>query len=119
MSLVAAAIATIAELEDKDGVAFMWKQGTKLLDGFKEMTDRLGIDQARIGGIGPMPFFGLNADGEKQCQFRRTFYETTLDGGLYLPEGHIWFMSISHTDEDIAKTLSVSEDALKRAKAKT
>ena len=37
--------------------------------------------------------------------------------GLYLPEGHIWFMSMSHTDEDVAKTLSVSEDALKRAKA--
>ena len=119
VSLVAAAIATIAELEAKDGVAFMWKQGQKLLDGYKEMTDRLGIDQARIGGIGPMPFFGLNADGEKQGQFRRTFYEATLDGGLYLPEGHIWFMSISHTDEDITKTLSVSEDALKRAIAGT
>ena len=119
VSLVAAAIATIAELKAKDGVAFMWKQGQKLLDGYTEMTDRLGIDQARIGGIGPMPFFGLSANGEKQSQFRRTFYETTLDGGLYLPEGHIWFMSISHSDADIAKTLSVSEDALKRAKAKT
>lgn len=119
VSLVAAAIATIAELEAKDGVALMWKQGQKLLDGYKEMTDRLGIEQARIGGIGPMPFFGLSADGEKQSLFRSTFYEATLDGGLYLPTGHIWFMSISHTDEDIAKTLSVSEDALKRAKAKT
>ncbi len=119
VSLVAAAMATIAELEAKDGVAFMWQQGQKLLDGYREMTDRLGIDQARISGIGPMPFFGLNADGEKQGQFRRTFYEATLDGGLYLPEGHIWFMSISHTDEDIAKTLSVSEDALKHAKAVT
>ncbi len=65
VSLVAAAIATIAELEAKDGVAFMWQQGQKLLDGYREMTERLGIDQARIGGIGPMPFFGLNADGEK------------------------------------------------------
>ena len=119
VSLVAAAIATIEELELKDGVAFMWKQGQKLLDGYKEMTDRLGIDQARIGGIGPMPFFGLNADGEKQSKFRQTFYEATLDGGLYLPEGHIWFMSISHTDDDIDKTLNVSEDALKRAKAIT
>ena len=119
VSLVAAAIATIAELEAKDGVAFMWKQGQKLLDSYREMTERLGIEQARISGIGPMPFFGLNADGEKQSQFRKTFYEVTLDGGLYLPEGHIWFMSISHTDEDIAKTLSVSEDALKRAKATT
>ena len=93
----------------------MWKQGQKLLDGYREMTERLGIDGARIGGIGPMPFFGLNSECSEK--FRKTFYEATLDGGLYLPEGHIWFMSVSHTDEDVAKTLNVSEDALKRAKA--
>ncbi len=62
--------------------------------------------------------FGLNANSDKESLFRRTFYEATLDGGLYLPEGHIWFMSISHTDDDIAKTLNVCEDALKLAKAK-
>ncbi len=118
VSLVSAAMATIAELEAKDGVDFMWKQGQKLLDGYREMTDRLGIDQARIAGIAPMPFFGLNANSDKESLFRRTFYEATLDGGLYLPEGHIWFMSISHTDDDIAKTLNVCEDALKLAKAK-
>lgn len=118
VSLVSAAMATIAELEAKDGVDFMWKQGQKLLDGYREMTDRLGIDQARIAGIAPMPFFGLNANSDKESLFRRTFYEATLDGGLYLPEGHIWFMSISHTDEDIDKTLNVCEDALKLAKAK-
>lgn len=115
VSLVGAAIATIQELEATDGVALMWKQGQKLLDGYQEMTERLGIDGARIGGIGPMPFFGLNSACSEK--FRKTFYEATLDGGLYLPEGHIWFMSISHTDEDVAKTLNVSEDALKRAKA--
>ena len=66
----------------------------------------------------PKPIFGLctNSDDEKQQRFHKTFYEATLDGGLYLPEGHIWFMSMSHTDEDIAKTLNVSEDALKHAK---
>ena len=119
VSLVAAAIATIAELEAKDGVAFMRKQGQKLLDGYREMTTRLGVDNARIGGIAPMPYFGLrtDSDDEKQQRFHKTFYEATLDGGLYLPEGHIWFMSMSHTDKDIDKTLSVSEDALKRAKA--
>ena len=37
VSLVAAAIATIEELEAKDGVAFMWKQGQKLLDGYREI----------------------------------------------------------------------------------
>ena len=61
----------------------------------------------------------MNSENDKQSKFRQIFYEATLDGGLYLPPGHIWFMSISHTDEDIAKTLNVSEDALKRAKAMT
>lgn len=119
VSLMAAALATIAEIEAKDGVAFMWKQGQKLLDGYTEMTARLGIENARIGGVAPMPYFGLNtnSDDERQKRFHKTFYEATLAGGLYLPEGHIWFMSMSHTDADIEKTLNVSEDALKRAKA--
>jgi len=49
-------------------------------------------------------------------KFIDVFYQETLDGGLYLPEGHIWFLSLSHTDEDIARTLEVSEAALNRAK---
>ena len=69
-------------------MAFMWKQGQKLLDGYREMVARLGIENARIGGIGPMPYFGLSTDSddEKQQRFHKTFYEATLDGGLYLPE---------------------------------
>ena len=117
VSMVAAALATIEELEEKDGVAFMWGQGEKLRAGYKEMTERLGIENARIGGIGPMPFFGFQStDDERMKKFINVFYRATLDGGLYLPEGHIWFLSLSHTDEDIARTLSVSEDALKSAK---
>jgi len=117
VSMVAAALATINEMEEKDGIAYMWRQGNKLLDGYREMTERLGIENARIGGIGPMPFFGLNrGDDERMNKFVDIFYQETLDGGLYLPEGHIWFMSLSHTDEDIARTLEVSENALKKAK---
>jgi glutamate-1-semialdehyde aminotransferase len=117
VSMVAAALATISELEAKDGIAHMWRQGNKLLDGYKEMTERLGIENVRIGGIGPMPFFGFHrGDDERMRKFIDVFYRETLDGGLYLPEGHIWFISLSHTDEDIARTLEVSETALKSAK---
>ena len=55
VSLVAAAIATIEALEAKDGVAFMWKQGQKLLDGYREMTARLGIDNAASAALDPCP----------------------------------------------------------------
>jgi len=117
VSMVAAALATISEMEEKDGIAHLWQQGNKLLDGYKEMTGRLGIENVRLGGIGPMPFFGFHGgDDERMKKFVDVFYQETLDGGLYLPEGHIWFMSLSHTDEDIARTLEVSEEALKHAK---
>ena len=117
VSLVAAALATITEMEEKDGIAHLWRQGEKLRTGYKEMTERLGIENARIEGIGPMPFFGFHVgDDEKMKKFVDVFYRETLDGGLYLPDGHIWFISLSHTDEDIARTLAVSETALKTAK---
>ncbi|MBM3242056.1 aspartate aminotransferase family protein [Candidatus Poribacteria bacterium] len=117
VSMVAAALATITEMEEKNGIAHLWRQGGKLSTGYKEMTERLSIENARIGGAGPMPFFGFHrGDDERTKKFIDVFYRETLDGGLYLPDGHIWFISLSHTDEDIARTLEVSEAALKRAK---
>lgn len=116
VSMVAAALATIAEMEEKSGIEYIWRQGNKLLDGYREITQRLGIENARIEGIGPMPFFGLHGGSESLDKFNRTFYQETLDNGLYLPEGHIWFISLSHTDDDIARTLEISEAAMKTAK---
>jgi len=118
VSLCAAAMATIAEMEEKDGIAHLWKQGSKLLDAFRDIVKRFGIEEySRIEGQGPMPFFGLKTNGEEKMEkFVQTFYNETLDNGLYLPKGHVWFISLSHTDEDIAKTLEVSEEALRTAK---
>ncbi|MDQ1317494.1 MAG: Aspartate aminotransferase family protein [Candidatus Poribacteria bacterium] len=118
VSLCAASLATIAEMEEKDGIAFIWKQGNKLLDSYREMVKRLGVEEyARFGGQGPMPFFGVRSNGnEKMEKFVETFYNETLDNGLYMSRGHVWFISLSHTDEDIARTLEISEEALKVAK---
>jgi len=118
VSLVAAALATIDEMEKKDGIAHLWRQGEKLLDGYREMSERLGISEyIRMAGRGPMPFFGVHSGGdEKMEKFVELFYLETLDRGLYLPRGHVWFTSLSHTDEDIAYTLEASEEALKLAK---
>ena len=118
VSLVAAALATIEELEEKGGIAYMWRQGEKLLAGYREMVERLGvIDNVRIAGRGPMPFFGVHNGGDGDMEkFVDTFYVETLDRGLYLPRGHIWFTSLSHTDEDVVRTLEASEAALKKAK---
>ncbi len=118
VSLVAAALATIEELEAKDGIAYMWRQGEKLLTGYREMAERLGVmENVRIAGRGPMPFFGVHNGGHEDMEkFVDTFYVETLDRGLYLPRGHVWFISLSHTDEDVARTLEESEAALKKAK---
>lgn len=116
VSFVAAAIATIAEMEDKRGVAHLWRQGDTLLAGYREMTARLGVENVRFGGAGPMPFFGIGGGDERLDRMRDVFYEEALDRGLYLPDTHIWFTSLSHTDEDIARTLDISEQALRVAK---
>lgn len=116
--MCAASLATIAEMEEKNGIAHLWRQGEKLLSEYRDMVKRLDIEEyARINGQGPMPFFGVRSNGiEKMEKFVETFYHETLDNGLYLPTGHVWFISLSHTDEDIARTLGISEEALKVAK---
>ena len=107
----------VAEIEEKDGIEHMWHLGNMLLDGYREMTDRLGVENVRLEGAGPMPFFGVTGGDERLDAMRSTFYRETLDGGLYLPEAHIWFLSLAHTDADIARTLEVSEAALRKGLA--
>lgn len=47
--------------------------------GYKEMTERLGMENARIEGVGPMPFFGFRrGDDERMKKFIDVFYTETF-----------------------------------------
>ena len=111
-----AALATLHEIEKRDGIQYMWKLGEKLMQGLKEMIERMGVD-AEVMGVPPLPMIKFTDKDEKIKEGLKVafFSETTKRGVLFHPN-HNWFLSLAHTEQDVSKTLEVSEESLKVAK---
>jgi glutamate-1-semialdehyde aminotransferase len=113
---MSAAIETIHVLQQEHGVAYMWRLGSKLMDGLKGIINETGVD-AQVIGAPPLPFLSFtDRDARRREALKKRFYiEITLRGVLFHPN-HCWFLSLGHTEEDVSKTLEVSRDSLKTAK---
>lgn len=111
----------------------MWDIGRKLSDGLKELISGLHI-QAEVIGPTPMPFllFGRREDygkvwrsergestqaEEKNRICRATFYAETAKRSVFFHPNHHWFTCLSHSDEDVERTLKAAEEALSVVKS--
>jgi len=111
-----AALSTIKELQEKNAIDHMWRLGKKLVSGFKEIINEIGIN-AVMDGIPPLPmikFTDKNADRNEEVK-RRFFTEAVKRGVLFHPRMH-WFLSLAITEEDVYKTLEVVRESMKIAK---
>ena len=118
----AAALATIAELEDGTVHEHIFRLGEKARRGLQEIADRLDISMT-VAGYGSVfvPYFMTGAinryadllrnNSEADTHFRG---EMNKRGVFMLPvamkRNHV---SAAHTDADIDHTLNVAEDVLK------
>lgn len=107
---LAAARAVIAEIERHDVLAHIRRMGERLSAGLTQLSERYGIP-ARMTGLPAMPLWRWD-DGAREL--RDKVYARILEGGVYLPTDHPWFISYSHTAADIDRTLEICEAALKR-----
>lgn len=118
----AAALATIAELEDGTVHERIFRLGEKARQGLQEIADQLDIDMT-VAGYGSVfvPYFMSGAitryadllrnDTKADAMFRS---EMVKRGIFMLPvamkRNHI---SAAHSDDDIDRTLNIAEDVLK------
>jgi len=130
---IAAALATIQELEDTNAIDHMWEIGKQLSDGLKDLIENKKV-KAEVIGAPVMPFliFGKKEDYEKvwyekiyeggdpgteeDKRLMNAFYNETIQRGIFFHPRHHWFSCLSHTDEDIKKTLEIAEQSLDVAK---
>jgi len=111
-----AALATIKELEDKNGIEYMWRLGEKLMNGLEKIISEEGID-AKMVGIPPLPMLKFNdINSETQTKIKETFFAETTKRGILLHPGHHWFLSLAHTDIDVDRTLEAVSESIKIAK---
>ena len=111
-----AALATIKELEEKDGINYMWKQGKKIVEGFNRMANENKIE-ANMVGLPVIPMFKfVYPDEQHNSKCRTIFFSEVIKRGIMLHPTHHWFLSTAMTDKDVDDTLNAAEAGFKKLK---
>jgi len=112
---MAAAMATLDELEEKDGVSYMDKIGNMLMDGLKQLASNHGL-QVTTSGPGAIPY--MTFSNEKDFRRMQLFSAEATKRGVFLHPHHNWFVSTAHTEDDIKETLEIADFAFGIVKKK-
>lgn len=108
---LAACIATIKELRDRNVVAHLWRIGQVLQDGFNSVARELGVsDHVALAGYPCSPYLVTNDHtGRSSTEYRTLFLQEAIAGGVLMP----WIaISYAHTDVEVEQTLEASRRAL-------
>jgi len=106
---MAAALACLRELARRDAVARMRNFGDELRRGLDEQAKTHDIE-IRQSGPPAIPFLTFAAD-EGKFPRSRIFSAACARGGVYLHPHHNWFVSAAHTEDDLQRTLEVTDRA--------
>ncbi len=110
---IAAAIATLEELEAKDGIAYMNAIGERFCDGLQRGADKAGV-QIHVSGPPSIPFMTFPADAGS-FERSRVFAAACVRGGVFVHPYHNWFMSTAHQESDIDEALAIAAKAFREA----
>lgn len=110
---LAAAIATLKEIKKKNAIEHFWRQGGKLQDGYNELAQSFGLtDYTRC--IGLPPYNGCyfrDANGDDSLEMKSLFQQEMIKRGILTIGVHL--VCLSHSDEDIEKTIEAYKETLK------
>jgi glutamate-1-semialdehyde 2,1-aminomutase len=114
---MAASLATITTLQETDGVAHIARAGTLLREGLDAQAQAHGIAIRQSGPV-QIPALRFLGDDPASMQVPRAmmFTSEAAKRGVYLHPTHNWFLSTAHSDEDIERTLAVTDVAFAHVK---
>ncbi|MEQ1743990.1 MAG: aminotransferase class III-fold pyridoxal phosphate-dependent enzyme [Saprospiraceae bacterium] len=113
---LAATIATISEIREKNVPAHLAKQGRKLKDGYNALVARFNLqDFTNCGGFDCRGIVNFTDKAGEPLVLKTLLQQEMLKRGVLW--GGFHNMSFSHTDTDIDYTLRAYEDALPILKA--
>lgn len=103
---MAAAVATLEELEGRDVVGHIAALGQRLRDGLAERARNANVGLRQSGPVS-MPLFLF--DGDEDFSVGRAFCRAALAEGAFLHPRHNMFLCAAHTEADIDAVLAASE----------
>ena len=108
---LAAAVATINEMLDKDVPAYLASKGRVLKEGYNALARELGIDGfTRCSGYDCRTLVGFDASAGNPLELKSYVQQEMIKRGILWSGFHN--MSFSHTDEDVAYTLKAYREVL-------
>lgn len=113
---LAACIATIKEIRDKHVIAYLDEKGSLLKDGYNRIAKAFGMDQYTIcTGYNCRSMVTFSPIAGNPLALKTLMQQEMIKRGILWAGFHN--MCFSHTDEDIAYTLSAYEDIMPLMKA--
>ena len=106
-SLVALAT-VIEEMKRRDGIIYQWKIGNRLIEGVNQACEAGSLGY-RLSGLGPMPKPNVTEEERDRCL---AMLQGCLARGFYLHPNHPMFLSLSHTEDDIADTIVAVQESI-------
>lgn len=111
---LAAALATIKEIEEKNVIEHIWRQGRKLKDGYNKLAKEIGVNTECVG-LPPHTIFKFrDSKGKESLEIKSLFLQETVKRGILFSGTQN--ISYSHSDEDIEKTLVACGESLRLLK---
>ena len=107
---LAATKATISEIRERRVSESLHRQGRKLKDGFNAIAEELGMDYVRCVGMDVRTIVTFDARAGNGLEVKSLLQQELIRRGILWGGSHN--LSFSHTEADIAYTLSAYREAL-------
>jgi len=105
---LAAAIATLDELQEIDAIDHMMKMGKLLCEGLVKRGEAQGL-QPKVTGPPTIPF--LTFANERDFRRNQLFSKECARRGVLFHPHHNWFLMYAHQEADIQQALDVADEA--------
>ena len=108
---LAAALATIQELEKPGTLERLWANSERLAKGFRQIADGHG-NGTEVIGQRSMPGLRFTNGSAENDQAAQLFVARMLDAGILTRPNYVLFVTVELSDEEIDRTLESTEQAL-------
>lgn len=115
---MAAAIATLTEVDARGVQAHIWSLGEYLIAGLQQLADAHGVPaDACAVPLPPMPLLVFrHPRPHVNDRMNRAFFAHMARHGVLMHPRHMWFVAASHTRQDFDRVLEVADDAMAAAR---
>lgn len=107
---LAAVIATIDEIVEKNVSEYLFRQGKKLKEGYNRIAEFLDMDYTFCSGYDVRTIVTFNSDVANPLEMKSLLQQEMIKRGILW--GGFHNLCFTHTDEDIRYTLDAYADAL-------